>query len=48
MAFPSVVTVERSQLHPAADGVEDPESDVYKAERFVNLHPRDWFKPFVK
>lgn len=33
---------------PAADGDEDPESDVYKAERFVNLHPRDWFKPFVK
>ena len=33
---------------PAADGVEDPESDVYKTERFVNLHPRDWFKPFVE
>lgn len=31
---------------PAADGLEDPGSAVYQVERFVNLHPRDWFKPF--
>jgi hypothetical protein len=31
-----------------ADGVEDPSSAVFQAEGFVNLHPRDWFKTFVK
>lgn len=33
---------------PAADGVEDPESDVAQAERFANLHPRHCFKLFLK
>lgn len=31
-----------------ADGVEDPTSSIFRAEGFVNLHPRDWFKTFVK
>lgn len=31
-----------------ADGVEDPTSSVFQAEGFVNLHPREWFKTFVK
>lgn len=33
---------------PAADGVEDAGSEVYEAEGFVNLHPRDWFETSVK
>ena len=33
---------------PSADGAEDPTSAVFQAEGFVNLHPRDWFKTFVK
>lgn len=34
--------------NPAMDGAEDPESGIAQAARFVNLHPRDWFKPFAK
>lgn len=32
----------------SADGAEDPTSAVFQAEGFVNLHPSDWFKTFVK
>jgi hypothetical protein len=32
--------------NPAMDGVEDPESEIAQLERFVNLHPKDWFKTF--
>ncbi len=31
-----------------ADGVEDPTSSIFHAEGFVNLHPSEWFKAFVK
>jgi len=31
---------------PSLDGVEDPDSEAYQAERFENLHPRDWFRTF--
>ncbi len=30
------------------DGFIGNDGYVYKTERFVNLHSRDWFKPFVK
>lgn len=32
---------------PSLDGVEDADSEAYQSERFENLHPSDWFKPFV-
>jgi len=32
--------------NPAMDGIEDPESEIAQLERFVNLHPNDWFKTF--
>lgn len=31
---------------PSLDGVEDAESELNRLGRLVNLHPRDWFKPF--
>ena len=31
---------------PALEGIEDPTGQRYVRERFVNLHSRDWFKPF--
>jgi len=34
--------------NPAMDGIEDPESDIAQIQRFVNLHPNDWFKTFAK
>lgn len=33
-------------FEPALDGIEDPESDVNRAFRMVNLHPAQWFLPF--
>lgn len=32
---------------PAMDGAEIPDSLLERAERYANLHPRDWFKPFA-
>lgn len=32
---------------PMLDGIDDPESDLARIERTVNLHPRDWFRPFA-
>jgi hypothetical protein len=32
--------------NPALDGAEDPESEIAQLERFVNLHPNNWFKTF--
>ena len=32
---------------PAMDGAEIPDSLLDRAERYANLHPRDWFKPFA-
>lgn len=32
---------------PSMDGAEIPDSLVDRAERYANLHPRDWFKPFA-
>lgn len=32
---------------PAMDGAEIPGSLLERAERYANLHPRDWFKPFA-
>lgn len=29
------------------DGAEDPDSEINRIERYANLHPRDWFKPFA-
>lgn len=31
---------------PALDGIEDPESPINQHQRYVNLHPNDWFKQF--
>ena len=33
-------------FEPSLDGVEDPDSEAARFERFVNLHPKDWFEPF--
>lgn len=29
------------------DGVEETENEVNRVERYANLHPRDWFRPFA-
>ena len=31
---------------PRLDGIEDPEDNIGRQERVVNLHPNDWFTPF--
>lgn len=31
---------------PSLDGIEDPDSELGRNMRMVNLHPRDWFTPF--
>lgn len=33
-------------FNPSLDGIEDAQSDLDQFARPVNLHPRDWFKPF--
>jgi hypothetical protein len=35
-------------FNPALDGAEDPESDIYRTEGYANLHPRDWYKLFLR
>lgn len=32
---------------PSLDGVDDPDSEIGRAQRAANLHPRDWFKSFA-
>lgn len=32
---------------PLMDGAEIPDSELDRVERYANLHPRDWFKPFA-
>lgn len=32
---------------PSMDGAEIPDSEIDRVERYANLHPRDWFKPFA-
>ncbi len=31
---------------PALHGIEDPDSPINQHQRYVNLHPNDWFKQF--
>jgi hypothetical protein len=31
--------------NPALDGIED-DADLQQSFRIINLHPKDWFKPF--
>lgn len=32
---------------PVMDGAEIPGGELERVERYANLHPRDWFKPFA-
>jgi len=32
---------------PMMDGAEIPDGELDRIERYANLHPRDWFKPFA-
>ena len=36
----------RMLFDPQCDGIEDPDAELGKDLRTVNLHPRDWFTPF--
>ena len=33
---------------PLMDGAEIPDNEVDRVQRFSNLHPKDWFKPFAE